>query len=108
MNEDILIKGESQPAQTARVLIDGARRLTDEFANITLPVLILHGTLDKATKPSGSQHFYDKAGSQDKTLKLYEGHFHDLLNDIDKENVMADIQNWIDERIPAQQEASAA
>ena len=108
MNEDILIKGESQPAQTARVLIDGARRLTDEFQNMTLPVLIMHGTLDKATSPSGSQHFYDKAGSQDKTLKLYEGHFHDLLNDVDKEIVMADIQNWIDARIPAQQEASAA
>ena len=108
MNEDILIKGESQPAQTARVLIDGARRLTDEFQNMTLPVLIMHGTLDKATSPSGSQHFYDKAGSQDKTLKLYEGHFHDLLNDVDKEIVMADIQSWIDERIPAQQEASAA
>jgi acylglycerol lipase len=108
MNDDILIKGESQPAQTAKVLIDGARRLTDEFASITLPVLILHGTEDKATSPSGSQHFYEKAGSTDKTLKLYEGHFHDLLNDVDKEIVIADIQNWIDERIPAQQEASAA
>jgi acylglycerol lipase len=34
-------------------------------------------------------------------LKLYEGHFHDLLNDIDKEIVMADIQQWMDKRIPA-------
>lgn len=108
MNDDILIKGESQPAQTAKVLIDGARRLTDEFQNMTLPVLIIHGTKDKATSPSGSQHFYEKAGSADKTLKLYEEHFHDLLNDIDKEVVMADIQNWLDERIPAQTEASAA
>ncbi len=108
MNQDILIKGESQPAQTAKVLIDGARRLTEEFQNMTLPVLILHGTEDKATSPSGSQHFYEKAGSTDKTLKLYEGHFHDLLNDVDKEVVMADIQNWLDERIPAQTEASAA
>jgi acylglycerol lipase len=108
MNEDILIKGESQPVQTVKVLIDGGRRLTDEFANITLPVLILHGTEDKATNPSGSQHFYEHAGSSDKTLKLYEGHYHDLLNDIDKEIVMADIQNWIDARLPARQEASAA
>ncbi len=59
-------------------------------------MFILHGTLDKATKPSGSQLFYDTAGSTDKTLKLYEGHFHDLLNDVDKELVMTDIQNWID------------
>jgi len=40
------------------------------------------------------------AGSKDKTLKLYEGHFHDLLNDVDKEVVMADIQAWIDARLP--------
>jgi alpha-beta hydrolase superfamily lysophospholipase len=108
MNDDILIKGESQPAQTAKVLINGARRLTEEFPRITLPVLILHGTEDKATKPSGSQHFYEQAGSSDKTLKLYEGHYHDLLNDLDKEVVMADIQSWIDERIPADIETSTA
>lgn len=108
MNEDILIKGESQPAQTAKVLINAAGRIKEEFPLITIPVLILHGSEDHATKPSGSQHFYEQAGSEDKTLKIYEGHFHDLLNDIDKEVVMADIQNWLDERIPAQQEASAA
>ena len=105
MNEDILIKGESQPAQTARVMINASGRLTEEFSNITLPVLILHGTEDKATKPSGSQHFYERTGSEDKTLKLYEGHFHDLLNDVDKEVVMADIQNWLDERIPQKSSA---
>ena len=64
-------------------------------------MLILHGTPDKATKPSGSRRFYDTTGSTDKTLKLYEGHYHDLLNDRDKEVVMADIQQWIDARIPA-------
>ena len=67
----------------------------------TLPVLILHGTLDKNAKPAGSQLFYDMAGSADKTLKLYEGSFHDLLNDLDKEVVMADIKGWLDARLPA-------
>jgi len=56
---------------------------------------------DKATKPSGSRMFYDNAGSTDKTLKLYEGHAHDLLNDYDKETVLADIQAWIAARLPA-------
>ena len=107
MNADPLIKDESQPAQTAAAMVRADERLKKEFPLITLPVLILHGTEDHATKPSGSEHFYEQAGSQDKTLKLYEGHFHDLLNDLDKEVVMADIQNWLDERIPAQSEASA-
>lgn len=105
MNNDPLIKGESQPAQTAAVMVRADERLRKEFSQITLPVLIIHGTEDKATKPSGSRHFYEQAGSSDKTLKLYEGHFHDLLNDIDKEIVMADIQNWINERIPAENSA---
>ena len=61
--------------------------------------MILHGTLDKATRPGGSQLFYDTAGSSDKTLKFYEGHFHDPLHDVGKEVVMADIQQWIDARL---------
>lgn len=108
MNNDPLIKGESEATQTAKVMIDASRRLNQEFPFITLPVLILHGTEDKATNPSGSQFFYDNAGSTDKTLKLYEGHYHDLLNDLDKEIVMADITNWIDARLPVERSKSVA
>jgi alpha-beta hydrolase superfamily lysophospholipase len=108
MKNDPLIKGESEPTQTATVMIDASRRLNEEFPLIKLPVLILHGTEDKATNPSGSEFFYDYAGSTDKTLKLYEGHFHDLLNDVDKEVVMADINDWIDARVPAIRTKSAA
>jgi len=107
MNNDPLIHGESQPVQTAKVMIDAATRLNEEFPLIKLPVLILHGTDDKATNPSGSQSFYDAAGSTDKTLKLYEGHYHDLLNDVDKELVMADINDWIAAHVPATQTKSA-
>ena len=95
-----LIAHEVQPTQTVAEMVRADERLKNEFPLITLPVLILHGTHDKATKPSGSQRFYDTAGSTDKTLKLYEGNYHDLLNDIDKEIVMADIQQWIDKHIP--------
>jgi acylglycerol lipase len=98
---DPLIANEVQPTQTVATMVRADERLKKEFDRITLPLFILHGTLDTVTKPSGSQHFYDAAGSTDKTLKLYEGHYHDLLNDIDKEIVLADIQHWIDARIPA-------
>jgi alpha-beta hydrolase superfamily lysophospholipase len=70
-----------------------------EFPLITLPVLILHGTADKATRPGGSQCFYDTVGSNDKSLKLYEGHVHDLLNDLGRDAVIADIRWWIEVRL---------
>jgi alpha-beta hydrolase superfamily lysophospholipase len=101
MNADPLIAGESQPTQTVAEMVRADERLKEEFGQITLPVLILHGTLDKATKPSGSQLFHDRAGSPDKTLKLYEGHYHDLLNDVGKELVMTDIQAWLEARLPS-------
>ena len=69
-------------------------------------MLILHGTADKATRPDGSQEFFDHAGSADKTLKLYEGYYHDLLNDLGREAVMADIVGWIEARLPQTQEAN--
>lgn len=95
MNNDPLIAHESQPTKTMEQLVLADERLKKDFHLITLPLLILHGTKDNAAKYSGSQFFYDHAGAVDKTLKLYEGHYHDLLNDLDKEKVMADIQDWL-------------
>ncbi|MGC4039001.1 MAG: alpha/beta hydrolase [Chitinophagaceae bacterium] len=98
MNNDALIAHESQPSKTMEQLVIADERLKKDFPLIKLPVLILHGTNDKATKYSGSQFFHDHAGSTDKTLHLYEGHYHDLLNDVDKEKVMADIIDWVTKR----------
>jgi len=100
MNADPLIANEAQPSETMAELARADELLKKSFEQITLPLLILHGTADKVTKPSGSKEFYERAGSSDKTLKLYEGHFHDLLADVGKQQVMADIEAWIDARLP--------
>ena len=99
MDADPLIAHETQPTQTLAEMVRADERLTKEFPHLSLPLLILHGTADKAAQASGSQFFYDTAGSTDKTLKLYDGYFHDLLNDLGKEAVIADIQSWITKHI---------
>jgi alpha-beta hydrolase superfamily lysophospholipase len=99
MNNDPLIAHETQPTKTVAELARADERLKASFPEFSLPLLILHGTLDKATRPGGSQLFYDTAGSADKTLKFYEGYYHDPLNDVGKEVVMADIQQWIGARL---------
>ncbi|MFB6453881.1 alpha/beta hydrolase [Chitinophaga sp. Hz27] len=99
MNHDPLIANEVQPTKTVQQLALADERLKAEVATITLPLLILHGTADKATKPAGSQFFYDNASSTNKTLKFYEGHYHDLLNDLEKEIVMKDILDWLNDSI---------
>ena len=99
LDADPLTKGEIQPARTVTALLRATDRMRREFPTITLPVLIMHGTADKATVPAGSQFFYDTVGSRDKTLRLYDGHAHDLLNDVGKEGVLAEIVGWIEARL---------
>jgi alpha-beta hydrolase superfamily lysophospholipase len=101
MNNDPFVNDEVQPTQTVAEMWRADERLDLEFSLITLPVLIIHGAADKVTRPDGSQRFFDHVGSADKTLKLYEGYFHDPLHDLGKEVVMADIADWIEKRLPA-------
>lgn len=100
LDADPYTQGESQPVATVAAFARAGERFEREFNRITLPVLIMHGTEDHATRPDGSQQFFDEAGSADKTLKLYDGHYHDLLNDLGREEVIDDIAGWIDARLP--------
>jgi acylglycerol lipase len=99
MNADPLIAHETQPTQTLAEMVRADERIEREFGSITLPVLILHGTNDKAAKVSGSKQFHEQAGSGDKTIELYEGAYHDPLNDTVRDTVMGDILRWIDARL---------
>lgn len=98
MDADPLIAGEAQPFATMAAIVRADERLKGELPKLRTPVLILHGTADKAAKPSGSQHFFERTGAVDKTLRLYEGGYHDLLQDVGKEEVAADIFSWLDQR----------
>ena len=99
MNADPLIAHETQPMRTVAAMVRADERLKEAFPRIRLPLLILHGTADRATRSQGSQQFHEHAGSADKTLKLYEGAFHDPLNDIDRDVVLADILTWLEARL---------
>jgi acylglycerol lipase len=99
MHDDPLIENEVQPTQTVAELARADERLKTSFPQITLPLLILHGAADKVTNPRGSKFFHETAGSADKTLKLYDGHVHDLLNDLGREIVIADVIAWLKARL---------
>jgi acylglycerol lipase len=101
-NADSLIAGEIEPAATVAALIAANRRLDRDFGKIALPLLILHGNADKLAKVGGSRRFQQAAGSSDKTLKIYAGQIPDLLADLGKEQVIADVIDWLQARLAAQ------
>ena len=75
------------------------RKLPSEIPQINLPILIMHGTADRLCNPEGSQILYDTVGSNDRTLKLYDGFHHEIFNEPGRKQVLADTEKWIAARI---------
>ncbi|MEM5316147.1 lysophospholipase [Paraburkholderia sp. JHI869] len=93
---DPLVHHGAIPARTGAQLLEAMKRIEAGRAQLRLPVLIWHGTEDKLTEPDGSRAFGANVGSPDRTLTLYEGSFHETLNDLDRERVIGALIDWID------------
>jgi alpha-beta hydrolase superfamily lysophospholipase len=96
---DPLVHHGPIPARTGAEVLLAMARIEAGRAALRLPLLVYHGTADKLTEPQGSRDFSDHAGSPDKTLRLYEGSFHETMNDLDGERVMSELIEWIDQRL---------
>jgi acylglycerol lipase len=95
---DPLIYQPSGPARTAAELFRSMDRIDALADELTVPLLLMHGSADKVTDPHGSQSLYDRAKSKDKTIKLYPGLYHDILHEPEKAQVTADFVSWVDAR----------
>ena len=75
------------------------RRAQDETMRsadkLTLPCLVIQGGADGIIDPAVASKFYKRIVSSDKTLKVYDGFYHESLNEIGKETVLADIDGWL-------------
>jgi len=65
---------------------------------LTLPCLIIQGGADGIIDPTVATELYKRIRGPDKTLKVYDGFYHESLNEIGKESVLADIDNWLSAR----------
>ncbi|MCZ2111665.1 MAG: alpha/beta hydrolase [Dehalococcoidia bacterium] len=73
-------------------------RVQAEMERITVPLLIMHGTGDLLVPFHGSEILAQRASSNDKTLKLYPGLYHEILNEPERFEVLADVVAWLDAR----------
>ncbi|MDN7656838.1 lysophospholipase [Burkholderia multivorans] len=98
---DPLVHHGPVPARTGAEILDAMARIERGRDTLRVPVLVYHGTADKLTEPDGSRTFGARVGSADRTLTLYEGGFHETMNDIERERVIDALIGWIDARVPA-------
>jgi lysophospholipase len=78
-------------------------RATDETlhggSRLKLPCLVMVGSGDGIVDPSATQEFFGTIGSPDKTLKVYDGLYHEILNEAEKGSILEEIGAWISTRI---------
>ncbi len=98
MNDPLVFKSKL----SAKFLVElnaAMARITQHAADINVPLLIMHGSSDNITAPAGSQYLYDNCQSDDKTLKLYEGLYHEIFNEPEHPGVFKDLIEWLDKRV---------
>jgi alpha-beta hydrolase superfamily lysophospholipase len=106
-NPSIVKEHETDPLRfemvTPRFGIEGLKASDDAFKSATyirIPVLLQQAGLDKAVNPKRSKEFFDHLSSIDKTWKLYEGLYHELHVEPERNLVLSDIEAWLEKRLP--------
>ncbi|CAD6230278.1 unnamed protein product [Miscanthus lutarioriparius] len=85
--------------RTAVELLKATKDIESQLEKISSPLLILHGAADMVTDPQVSKFLYEKASTKDKTLKLYEGSYHSILEGEPDDRISTainDIISWLD------------
>jgi len=97
-NDPLVYRGKVT-ARLGAELFNAMAKLETQLSTIALPMLIIQGSDDKLVNPEGARMLYEKAGSKDKTFKIYDGLYHELFNEPDRERVFADLDAWLDSHL---------
>ncbi|XP_016511038.1 caffeoylshikimate esterase-like [Nicotiana tabacum] len=98
---NVISYSDKTRVKTAVELLNATKYIESQVDKVASPMLILHGAADKVTDPLVSQYLYDKSSSSDKTLKLYEGGYHCILEGEPDDRILTvlnDIISWLDSR----------
>ena len=97
-NNDPLIYRDGIKARLGAEMIKSLLDVREHYPDFNFPILLMHGTTDKLADPMGSQWMFNEISSQDKTLELLPGLYHEILNEPEKDEVIQKMLDWIIER----------
>jgi len=100
VNDPLVFHGKT-PARLGAELLKAMQRVEAGAQAITLPVLIIQGAEDRIVRAEGARLLHSRVGSADKTLKIYQGLHHEVLNEPEHPMVLADIEAWLEARLYA-------
>jgi len=93
---DPLVFHDKTPARLGAEMLSAMLRITAEAGKIRLPLIIVQGSADSLVEPSGAQMLYDKVSSEDKSIKIYDGLYHEVFNEPEHDQVLKDVEEWLE------------
>ena len=93
--QDPLVFTGKITARLGTELLQAMGRVLAEARKIRRPLLILQGAADKLVDPRGAQVLFDRVGSVDKTIKVYQGLYHEVFNEPEHDQVLGDVEKWL-------------
>jgi acylglycerol lipase len=97
--EDPLVFHRGVPAFTAAQFIVHVDSLAADVASVRVPTLLMYGTADELVAPAGSVMVSQRIGSSDLQTTPYEGLYHEILNEPEREQVLAELCSWLAARV---------
>jgi len=94
-NNDPLVFRTPIRARLGAEMLDAMDRVDAGLPSLRVPLLVMQGTADGLVDPGCGPHVYDRAGSIDKTLKMYDGLWHEIFNEPEREHVLDDLTAWL-------------
>jgi alpha-beta hydrolase superfamily lysophospholipase len=96
---DPLVYRGKMTARLSAEFLKAMIRFDKGGSRITLPILIVQGAEDRLVDPKDAQLIFDLIQSKDKQIKLYEGLYHEVFNEPERDMVFADMEEWLNQRI---------
>ena len=96
--KDPLVHGKMS-AGAFSTLVKAQEEVRKNAHQITLPLYMIHGSEDGIADPQATQHVYEKAASKEKIYKLYQGLYHELFNELERDTVIDGLIIWLDENV---------
>jgi acylglycerol lipase len=103
---DPLVYHGKVKARTGAEMLVMMAGLPARLPQLSMPLLLLHGTDDEICALAGSAMVHDAVSSPDKTLRQYQGLYHEVFNEPEREAILTDLVSWLDQHLPATQSAS--
>jgi len=97
--DDPLVYHKKTHAKTGWEIMKAMKWVLSQAKDFTFPLFIGHGTVDKLSELEGSKLFFKTVSSSDKTMKIYEGLYHEIFNEPEKEVFYHDLDQWLTERL---------